>query len=89
MTPVSKRLSKFFFHYKEYKNDTVVAKELGYRQPEKISRLFREGSTANPSVEILVDIANRFGDELNMDWVISGKGSMLKTVSVKIEFALF
>jgi hypothetical protein len=79
MEAISKRLYDYFFKHKGYKNDTVVSKELGYSHPEKISRLFREGTGAKPSVDILEDITNKFGEELNIEWVLTGKGLMIKT----------
>ena len=78
MEPISLRLYNYFFKHKGFRNDTIIAKELGYSHPEKISRLFREGKSAKPSVDILEDITNRFGEELNMDWVLTGKGEMIK-----------
>lgn len=56
-------------------NSLSLSKELGYRSSEKISRLFRDGG-AKPSYDIIYDIANRF--EINTDWLITGRGSMLK-----------
>jgi hypothetical protein len=78
MEPISKRIYDFLFIHKGYKNDTIVAKELGYSHPEKISRLFREGKAAKPSVDILEDITNKFGSELSIEWVLTGKGNMIK-----------
>lgn len=52
----------------------ALAKELGYKSSEKISRLFRE-KNAKPSYDIIFDIANKF--EINADWLITGRGSML------------
>lgn len=78
MEPISQRIYDYFFKHKGYKNDTVIAKELGYSHPEKISRLFREGKAAKPSVDILEDLTNTFGKELNIEWVITGIGDMIK-----------
>lgn len=60
-------------------NSLSLSKELGYKSSEKISRLFRDGG-AKPSYDIIYDIANKF--EINTDWLITGRGSMLKTESV-------
>jgi len=50
---------------------------LGYASSEKIGRLFRK-KDANPSYEIIYDIANKFV-EINIEWLITGLGPMLKT----------
>lgn len=59
-------------------NSLSLSKELGYKSSEKISRLFRDGG-AKPSYDIIYDIANKF--EINTDWLITGRGSMLKSKS--------
>jgi hypothetical protein len=51
------------------------SKQLGYKQPEKLYRLFRKGK-ANPSVEIISDISNSFED-LNIKWLLTGIGNPL------------
>lgn len=56
-------------------NSLTFSKELGYKSSEKISRLFRDGD-AKPSFDIIYDISNKF--EINADWLITGRGSMLK-----------
>ncbi len=56
-------------------NSLTLSKELGYKSSEKISRLFRDGG-AKPSYDIIYDISNKF--EINTDWLITGRGSMLK-----------
>jgi hypothetical protein len=86
MEPIAQRIYDYLFKYKGFKNDTVVAKELGYSHPEKISRLFRTGSGAKPSVDILEDITKKFGEELNIEWVIIGKGEMIKQVTNSLVF---
>lgn len=48
---------------------------LGYSSSEKISRIKRGGK---PSYDILNDISNKF-EIINLDWLISGKGEMLKS----------
>lgn len=57
-------------------NSLTLAKELGYKSSEKLSRLFREGN-AKPSYDIIYDISNKF--EINTDWLIVGRGPMLRT----------
>jgi hypothetical protein len=65
--------------YIEYKklNPNSFSKQLGYSNSEKISRLFRL-SDAYPSYEIIFDISNKF-EELNLNWLITGEGEMLKS----------
>ena len=57
-------------------NSLTLSKDLGYKSSEKISRLFRDGG-AKPSYDIIYDISNKF--EINTDWLITGRGSMLKS----------
>lgn len=57
-------------------NSLSLSKELGYNSSEKISRLFRD-KKAKPSYDIIYDISNKF--EINVDWLITGRGSMLRT----------
>lgn len=62
-------------------NSLTLSKELGYKSSEKISRLFRDGG-AKPSYDIIYDISNKF--EINTDWLITGRGSMLKSEGVAL-----
>lgn len=62
-------------------NSLTLSKELGYKSSEKISRLFRDGG-AKPSYDIIYDISNKF--EINTDWLITGRGSMLKSEPVSL-----
>lgn len=57
-------------------NSLTLSKRLGYKSSEKISRLFRDGG-AKPSYDIIYDISNIF--EVNVDWLITGRGSMLNS----------
>ncbi len=68
------RLHKFLL----VKNLSIskFADRLGYENAEKIYRLFRDDKN-KPSFEIIHDISNKF-EELNIDWLITGKGTMLK-----------
>lgn len=59
-------------------NPSTFSKELGYSSPEKINRLLRSEG-AKPSFEIIYDIANKFADTINAEWLILGVGKMLKT----------
>lgn len=64
---------KEFMEYKSL-NSLTLSNKLGYKSSEKLSRLFR-GGNAKPSYEIIYDISNMF--EINVDWLITGRGSML------------
>lgn len=58
------------------KNVSEFAKDyLNYESPEKINRLKKPN--AKPSFDIIFDISNKF-ESLSMDWLITGKGNMLK-----------
>ena len=59
-----------------YKNANELSKHLGYKSPEKLYRLERD-ETAKPSVDILVDFANKF-ENSNMNWILTGMGSEYK-----------
>lgn len=72
------RLKLFMQSYKL--NQSELAKELGYKSSEKISRLFRKDG-ANPSVDIILDISNKFED-LNIEWLLTGNGLMKKEESL-------
>jgi hypothetical protein len=52
---------------------------LNYSSSEKLNRLKKEKT--NPSVEILLDISNKFED-INIDWLLTGKGEMLKSTGL-------
>lgn len=73
---------------KGLKNITELSKKLGYKSPEKLSRLTRDVET-KPSYDILVDILNTFPD-VNFNWLINGYGIPLldnknQTIPIKIE----
>ncbi|GAA4319608.1 hypothetical protein [Compostibacter hankyongensis] len=78
MQPIVRRLDAYI-KYREL-NPNRFSEMLGYASPEKIYRLFRE-ENAKPGVDILIDISNIFED-LNMQWVLTGKGEMLKKEAV-------
>ncbi len=59
-------------------NSLGFSEFLGYKNSEKISRLFRK-ENAMPSAEILSDISNKC-ENLNIDWLLTGRGSMLREV---------
>lgn len=67
-------------NYKGYRSVHAFAiNGLGYSSSEKLNRLKKEG--AKPSYDILEDIANKF-DDINVDWLLTGRESMLKMISV-------
>lgn len=72
---------KQFMEYKSL-NSLSLAKELGYNSSEKLSRLFR-GGNAKPSYDIIYDISVRF--EINVDWLITGRGTMQNSHSARTE----
>ena len=53
---------------------------LNYLSSEKLNRLKKENT--NPSVEILIDISNKFED-VNIEWLLTGRGEMLRSVAEK------
>lgn len=77
---INKRLVEYFKH--KGLSQTQAAKILDYDSPEKISRLFRK-DTAKPSYEIIFDLSNKF-DDLNIDWLICGRGEMILTGENKL-----
>ena len=63
-------------NYGGYKNPLDFAKKgLGWQSSEKINRL--KDSNKKPSVDILVEISNKF-EKINSEWLLTGKGEMLK-----------
>lgn len=82
MQPLVQRLREFIAH--ENLNPSSFARKLGYDNPEKIGRLFR-GDGNMPSVEIIIDITNKFGN-LSTEWLLTGMGEMLKKPSLKQAF---
>lgn len=63
--------------YEGYKNANDFAKNgLNWASSEKINRL--KSKNNKPSVEMLVEITNKF-DKINPEWLLTGKGSMLKS----------
>lgn len=60
--------------YKGIKSVTQLAVNvLGYKSPEKINRLKKEGT--KPSYDIIVDITTHFED-INIVWLLTGNGNM-------------
>lgn len=57
-------------------NRRRFAQALGYESPEKIYRLWREDN-ARPGFDIVEDIARIF-DKYSVEWLLTGKGEMLK-----------
>ncbi|MFV0330921.1 MAG: S24 family peptidase [Dysgonomonas sp.] len=54
----------------------AFSKEIGFDRADKIYNILN--GKFNPSYDILLAITNKFVD-INIDWLISGKGSMLKS----------
>ena len=71
----SERLS-IFLKNQQFKSSNEFSNSLGYTHSEKINRLFRKKDT-KPSFHILYDICTRF-PLLDMNWLITGQGTMLK-----------
>lgn len=67
--------------YKGIKSVNVFAtKHLNYDAPQKINRLKKKEN--KPSYEIILDIVNKF-EEIDANWLISGKGNMLKKAPIE------
>lgn len=49
---------------------------LGYKGSEKLNRLKKKG--AAPSIDILLDISNKFSD-VSLDWLIVGRGNVIRS----------
>jgi hypothetical protein len=75
ISPIAQRIGEFIA-YKKISRRTFASK-LGYVSSEKINRLFRKDG-AKPGFDIVADIANKFV-EMNVDWLITGRGEMLKS----------
>ena len=74
----SQRLN-VFMKSKGFHNPNQLGHYLGYKNSEKISRLFR-GTKHRPSYHILRDLCKKFSD-LNIHWLLTGTGSMLNSTS--------
>lgn len=57
-------------------NPNSFAVALEYPSNTKIQRLTKEPN--KPSIDILNDISNKF-DNVNIDWIVTGKGEMFKS----------
>lgn len=69
--------------YKGFKSLNKFALEgLNYSSSEKLNRLKKENT--NPSVEILLDISNKFED-INIDWLLTGKGNISRNEDLNKE----
>ncbi|UUC45557.1 S24 family peptidase [Flavobacterium cerinum] len=62
---------------KRIKNVGELARKLGYSSPEKLYRLERDNSN-KPSYQIILDLSNLF-DDVDLNWLMTGRGDMLKT----------
>lgn len=65
---------KIFMDHKDL-SIPELANILKYNSPQKLYRLFNT-PLANPSCQIIEDISNAY-EELNLNWLFTGKGSML------------
>jgi hypothetical protein len=74
ISPIAQRIGKFIAYQKLSRRE--FASRLGYTSSEKINRLFRKDG-AKPGFDIVADIANKFV-ELNAEWLVTGRGEMLK-----------
>jgi hypothetical protein len=79
MTALFKRLLQII-EYQGFKNlNDFALNGLNYDSSSKLNRLKKENTS--PSVEILLDISNKF-QNINLDWLITGKGEMLKSTGL-------
>ncbi len=74
------RILQIIKHYDIGSVNNFAKNYLGYAASEKINRLRKEGN--NPSYEIILDISNKFED-IDLNWLITGKGYMLKSECYK------
>lgn len=79
-TPFFERILQIIDYYNYSNVNNFAKKGLGYPSSEKINRLKKPEN--NPSVDIIYDISNKFED-INLDWLIIGRGSMLIGDDVK------
>jgi hypothetical protein len=72
--------------YLDYKNIGIIdlSATLGYNSPQKLYRLFNT-ENASPSCQIVEDIAHKF-QELNLNWLFTGRGHMLITSPAESEY---
>jgi hypothetical protein len=64
------------YELKGFKSLNDFAKNgLGYASSEKLNRL--RDASKNPSIDIVLDITNKF-EQIDTDWLLTGKGEMLK-----------
>lgn len=69
------RLSQIIDYYNIGNVNKLAKDYLNYNSSEKLNRL--KDASKNPSLNIIVDISNRF-EEINLVWLVKGEGSMLK-----------
>lgn len=75
----SKRLN-VFMSSNGFSNPNQLGHHLGYKNSEKISRLFRSVSH-KPSYDILRDLCIKFPN-LSISWLLTGRGNMLKNEEI-------
>jgi transcriptional regulator with XRE-family HTH domain len=78
ISSIAQRIGKYIAYQKISRRE--FASRLGYTSSEKINRLFRKDG-AKPGFDIVADIANKFAN-LNVDWLVTGRGEMLKDLPV-------
>lgn len=77
---VSERFQTIIDHYGL--SAAAFSKELGFDRADKVYNILN--GKFNPSYDILLAITNKFVD-VNIDWLISGKGTMLKAEKLTLE----
>lgn len=71
-----------YYGFKSVNNFAKIG--LGYKSSEKINRLKKPNT--KPSVDILLDISNKFED-VNLRWLLTGKGNiLLNDISLNNEY---
>ena len=82
MKALVKRLKSYLEHKQLGLMDLSLI--LGYNSPQKLYRLFNT-ENASPSCQIIEDIAAKF-QELDLNWLFTGKGTMLKVQQQNTDF---
>jgi len=76
------RICQIIDYYEIKSLNAFALDHLKYTSSEKINRLKKQN--ANPSFDILCDIATRF-EQIDMNWLLLGVGNMLKDDTVNSE----
>jgi len=81
-TEISERIKKLIEFWGINRNS--FAKSLGYERSQAVYDIMN--GKAKPSFDFFDRLLNsEYSDKVNIDWLISGKGEMIKKKSVKIE----